>query len=187
MESNPEGLIGEEIETMVWGGTHGSGRARAGPGAHEMDSTDRQILEHLQADARLSSAELARRVSLSAPGLQKRLKKLEDAGIVRHYATILDREALGLDLLCFVQVSLARHHEEEVLRFREHILELPEVLECHHLTGEADYLMKVVVANRRGLERFLVHELSRVAGVDRVRTSIVLDEVKATTSVPLGE
>jgi Lrp/AsnC family leucine-responsive transcriptional regulator len=150
-----------------------------------LDSLDLRLLAHLQDDARASSAELARRVGLSGPGLQKRLKKLEAQGVVRRYATLVDREAVGLDLLCFVHVMLAHHRPNSVKRFPGRVKEMREVLECHFLTGEFDYLMKIVVANHDELEKFLFNKLMKVDGVDRIRTSIVVKEVKATTSLPL--
>ena len=151
-----------------------------------IDDLDRRLLAELQNDARASNAELARRFNLSAPGLQKRLTKLEQRGVIKRYATIVQREAVGLDLLCFVHVMLAHHRPQSVKRFPSRVEDMPEVLECHFLTGEFDYLMKVVLENHDHLERFLFEKLMKVDGVDRIRTSIVVKEVKATTSLPLG-
>ena len=155
------------------------------PRARPLDDLDRRILAHLQEDASVSSAELARRVELSAAGLQKRVRKLQEAGVITRQVAILSREAIDLDLLCFVQVTLAHHQPDAVRGFREAIQGMPEVLECHHLTGEFDYLLKVVVKNHRELEHFLVDELTPAPGVDRIRTSIVLNEIKASTALPL--
>lgn len=151
----------------------------------QFDDLDRQILSLLQDNSRIASAQLARQVSLSAPGLQKRLKKLEENGAITRYVTLLNREALGLDLLCFAQVSLAHHQPECVGQFCDRVKSLPEVLECHHLSGEFDYLLKVVVSNHQHLEKFLSDEIIRIPGVDKIRTSIVLNEIKASTSLPL--
>ncbi len=151
----------------------------------ELDPLDRQLLAHLQEDARITSVELAQRLNLSAPGLQKRVRKLEARGVIQGYVTLLNRDAVGLELLCFVQVSLAHHRPGSVERFPDQIRSLPEVLECHYLTGEVDYLLKVVVANLQQLERFLFDKLMKVPGVDRIRTSIVLKEIKASTALPL--
>lgn len=150
-----------------------------------IDDLDRRLLVYLQDDARVSSAELARRFKLSAPGLQKRLRKLEDRGVIQRYTTLVSREAVGLDLLCFVHVMLAHHRPNSVKQFPSRIKGLREVLECHYLTGEVDYLLKVVVANHDHLEKFLFDKLMKVAGVDRIRTSIVLKEIKTSTSLPL--
>ncbi len=150
-----------------------------------MDEKDRQLLKHLQGDARLTNTELAKRVDLSPPGLQRRLRKLEDAGIIEQYVTLLDREAVGFDMLCFVQVTLLRHEPESIRRFKEIVQDMPEVLECHHITGEFDYFLKVIVRNREHLEKFLVEKLTPVPGMDKIRTSLVLREIKSTTCLPI--
>lgn len=155
------------------------------PGRQRLDELDLRLLASLQDDARRSSAELARELKLSGPGLQKRLRKLEDRGVILRYATVVDREAVGLDLLCFVHVMLAHHRPDSIKRFPGRIKSMAEVLECHFLTGEFDYLLKVVVASHEELEKFLFERLMKVSGVDRTRTSIVVKEVKATTSLPL--
>ncbi|MCX7595838.1 MAG: Lrp/AsnC family transcriptional regulator [Fischerella sp.] len=153
----------------------------------QLDEKDRLVLRLLQENSRITHAELARQVNLTAPGLQKRLKKLEENGFIDRYVTLVNRTALGLDLLCFTQVTLAHHQPECVGHFCELVKELPEVLECHHLTGEFDYLLKVVVTNHQHLERLLSEKITQIPGVDKVRTSIVLNEIKASTSLPLGE
>ncbi len=152
----------------------------------ELDDVDRVLLASLQADARITNTELARRVELSPPGLQKRLKKLEDAGVIAQYVTLVNREALGFDMLCYVQVTLQRHEPTAVSNFREAVQRMPEVLECYHLTGEYDYLLKVILRNRRHLEQFLLETLTPVPGMDKIRTSLVLSEIKTTTAVPLN-
>ena len=150
-----------------------------------VDELDRRLLELLQEDARRPTADLARKLKLSGPGLQKRLRKLETRGVIRRYATVVDREAVGLDLLCFVHIMLAHHRPDSIRRFPDRIKSMREVLECHFLTGEFDYLLKVVVASHEELEKFLFERLMKVPGVDRTRTSIVVKEVKATTALPL--
>lgn len=151
----------------------------------ELDDIDRQLLAILQEDARISHAELARRVNLSPPGLQKRIRKLEESGIISRYVTLLLPEAVGYDMLCFVQVTLQRHEPQAVRAFREAVQHMPEVLACHHITGEYDYLLKVVLRNRKHLEQFLLEQLTPLPGMDRIRTSLVLSEIKETTAVPI--
>lgn len=153
--------------------------------SYTLDAIDLHLLALLQKDGRATHRELARQVDLSPPGLQKRLRKLEDSGVIQGYAALLDRQALGLDLLCFVQVTLAHHEPQMIARFRDELGQIPEVLECHHLTGEFDYLMKVVVRNHQHLQTFLFEKLTPIPGVDKVRTSIVLREIKESTSLPL--
>jgi DNA-binding Lrp family transcriptional regulator len=151
----------------------------------QLDDVDRVLLAALQEDARITNAELARRVDLSPPGLQKRLKKLEDTGVIEQYVTLINREAVGYDMLCFVQVTLQCHEPTAVSHFRQAVQQMPEVQECFHLTGEYDYLLKVVLRNRRHLEQFLLESLTPVPGMDKIRTSLVLSEIKTTTAVPL--
>ena len=152
---------------------------------YDLDGTDRTILRELQQNARITTTELAQRVNLSAPGVLKRLKKLEENQVVRQYATLVNAEAVGYDMLCFVQVTLQRHEPNAVNLFREIVQTMPEVLECHHLTGEHDYLLKVIVRNRKHLESFLLETLTPVPGMDKIRTSLVLNEIKNTTAIPL--
>jgi len=152
---------------------------------HALDEIDRSILRLLQVDARISNADLARRIDLSAPATHARVRRLERSGFIRGYFGVLDPERLGFDLLCFVQVALQVHQHEQIERFRSLVRGWPEVLETHHLTGEYDYLLKVVLKDRRDLERFAVDRLTPIPGVSRIHTSLVLAEVKSTTALPL--
>lgn len=152
-----------------------------------LDETDHILLQHLQVDARITNAELARRVNLSAPGLQKRLRKLEESGVIQQYVTLVDREALGFDMLCYINVTLQRHEPEAIRQFRAAVQQMPEVLACYHITGEYDYLLKVVLRNRKHLEQFLMETLTPVPGMDKIRTSLVLSELKYTTTVPVPQ
>ncbi|MCS6993784.1 MAG: Lrp/AsnC family transcriptional regulator [Anaerolineales bacterium] len=150
-----------------------------------LDETDRRILRALQMDGRMSNLELARLVHLSPPATHARLRRLEREGYIRHYTAVLDREKAGYDLLCFIHVSLQMHQLEQVEQFRTATRQMPEVLECHHITGEYDYLLKVALRNRKDLERFLVDRLTPIPGVARIHTSLVLTEVKASMALPL--
>jgi DNA-binding Lrp family transcriptional regulator len=150
-----------------------------------LDDTDRAILQLLQTDGRISNADVARRVGLSAPATHARVKRLEDAGVIRQYATVLDRETLGYDMVCFINVSLQLHQFEAIERFKELVRDMPEVLECHHITGEFDYLLKAVFRNRNELQQFIVNRLTPIPGVARINTSLVLVEIKATSVLPV--
>ena len=160
--------------------------ARASDWPPRLDDLDRRLLTLLQRDGRATSVDLARRLGLSPPGLQRRVRRLEAAGVIRGYTALVDRAAVGLDLLCFVEVKLAHHRPDCVARFRDEVQAIPEVLECHYLTGESDYLIKIVVPNHKALETVLFEGLMRIDGVDRIHTSIVVNEVKASTALPLG-
>ena len=150
-----------------------------------LDDLDKAILEQLQIDGRISNADLARRINLSPPATHARVRQLEKRGYIRQYTALLDREKTGYDMLCFVQMSLQLHQQENIDRVRTAINQMPEVLECYHLTGEYDYLLKVVVRNRKDLERFIMDRLTPIPGVARVHTSLVLTEVKSTTTIPV--
>ncbi|MCP4363451.1 MAG: Lrp/AsnC family transcriptional regulator [Chloroflexi bacterium] len=152
----------------------------------ELDDVDKAILDVLQCNGRVSNVELARQVNLSPPATHARLRRLEQQGFVRDYVALLDREQIGYDLLCFVQVSLMVHQLDQVQQFRNAVEAMPEVLECHHITGEYDYLLKVILHNRADLERFVVNQLTPLSGVARIYTSLVLTEVKTTTKMAVG-
>ena len=151
-----------------------------------MDDLDRQILHELQADGRLSSVELARRVGLSTSATHARTKRLEQEGFVDRYVALLNWEQAGYDMVCFVNVSLQMHQPVSVAAFRSSVQAMPEVLEAFHVTGEFDYLLKVAIRNRKDLERFVLHRLTPIPGVARIYTSLVLSVVKASTALPLG-
>jgi len=150
-----------------------------------LDNIDKSLLRALQADGRLSNVELARKINLSPPATHTRLRKLEKDGYIRQYTAIVDREKAGFDLLCFIHISLQMHQVTQVEKFREATRKMPEVLECHHITGEYDYLLKVVLHNRKDLESFVVGKLTPIPGVARIHTSLVFTEVKSTMTLPL--
>ncbi len=151
----------------------------------DLDQLDWRLLEELQKDGRVSNAELARRLNLSPPATHARVRKLEETGVIRQYVALLDRDRLGLDLLCFIHIRMHVHELNALESFQEHVLSLPEVLECHHLTGQYDYVLKVALSNRRELQDFVRYKLVPLRGVAQITTSVLLEEVKATTSLPL--
>jgi DNA-binding Lrp family transcriptional regulator len=149
----------------------------------ELDQVDRAILRILQTDGRVTNADLARQVTLSPPAVHARVRRLEDAGVIQRYVALLDREAIGYELLCLINISMERHRRKDIEQVRLAVQEMPEVLECHHLTGEFDYQLKVVVRNRKELELFVLDRLSTIPGIAHIRTSLVLSEVKTTTAL----
>ncbi len=151
----------------------------------ELDSLDRAILQRLQNDGRISHVELAQHVNLSPPAIHSRVKRLEQKGYIRSYVALLDWTKMGYDMLCFIHIGLQKHQPESVTQFRTMIQAMPEVLECHHVTGEFDYLLKVAIQDRADLERFVVNQLTPVPGIARIYTSLTLTEVKNTTALPV--
>jgi DNA-binding Lrp family transcriptional regulator len=151
----------------------------------ELDEIDRAILRILQADGRVTNADLARQVALSPPAVHARVRRLEEAGVIQRYVALLDREAMGYELLCLINISMERHRRKDIEQVRQAVQEMPEVLECHHLTGEFDYQLKVMVRNRKELEQFVLDRLSTIPGIAHIRTSLVFSEIKSTTELPL--
>lgn len=149
------------------------------------DQKDRELLTHLQDNARMTSAEIGSLVGLSPSGVQKRLRKLEDNGVVQKYATVVNRKIFGLDMMVFVQVTLQGHTPELVGVFDSAMQEMPEVLECHRVIGLADYLLKVVVKNNEHLDDFIMKKLLPIPAVERVNSHLVLKAIKETTNVGL--
>ncbi|AOB27805.1 MULTISPECIES: Lrp/AsnC family transcriptional regulator [Bordetella] len=154
---------------------------------HALDAIDRRILDLLQTDASLTNVELARRVHLSPSPCLARVKALEAAGIIRGYVALADPAQLGLNLNVFIQVSLEKQVESELERFQDAMADCPEVMECYLMTGDSDYLLRVVVADMPGLERFIVNRLSRIPGVKNIRSGFALKQVKYQTALPLRQ
>lgn len=152
----------------------------------DLDETDRAILDQLQRSGRLSNAELAKHVHLSPPAVHTRTRRLEREGYIRGYAALLDPQRVGIEMVCFVHLTLQRHQPGEVGAISTAVCRMPEVLECHHVTGEHDFILKIAVRNRQDLERFIIEELTPIPGIARVHTGIVLREVKSTTVLPLA-
>lgn len=150
-----------------------------------MDAIDKAILSTLQTEGNISIVDLAKRIALSTPATHARLQRLKAQGYIDGYAALVNRERVGFDLMCFVHISLAAHTTEQVEKIRKAIAQMPEVLECYHITGEYDYILKVALRNRKDLERFLLDRLTPIPGMARIHTSLVLNEVKATTALPL--
>jgi Lrp/AsnC family leucine-responsive transcriptional regulator len=154
--------------------------------SHALDRTDRRILALLQADGRLAIAELARQVNLSATPCLERVRRLEREGYIRGYAADLDPARLGAGLIVFVEVQLDRTTPDVFNRFREGIIGLTPVQECHMVAGGFDYLLKVRTADMAAYRRFL-EDLAALPGVQQTHTYVVMEEVKSGRAIPLEE
>ena len=152
-----------------------------------IDTLDRQILNQLQHDSAISNVELAQRIMLSPPAVHARIRRLEEKGYIRGYVALLDREKIGYDLLCVVRVALRSHETPLIQAFKDAIQQLPEVLECFFLTGDHDFLLKIIVRNHKELEQFLTEKLTPIPGVGHISTSVVLAELKNTTMLTLDD
>ena len=153
---------------------------------NELDRASRQILEALQADARLSTQALADKVGLSATPVWRRVKEMEERGLIRGHVALLDREKLGLSICVLANVSLVRHSEGAVEQFERLVSTQREIIECHAITGEADYVIKVVAADMKAYDAFLQQHIFKLPGVASVRSNVVLREVKYETALPVA-
>ena len=152
-----------------------------------MDEIDIKILVALQEDARMTNTELADRVGLSPAPCLRRVRALEQPGVIRKYVTLLDPAAVDLGVTVFVQISLDLQVEDRLEIFERAISRRPEVLECYLMTGDSDYLLRVVVPDVPAYERFLRDTLTRIEGVAGIKSSFALREVRYSTALPLAE
>ncbi len=153
----------------------------------QIDAFDRKILALLQNDARLTNNDLSERVNLSPSQCSRRRQRLEEDGYIRGYRAILDRDRLGFPLTNVVTVTLATHNRDNARRFAELVARLPEIQEAHALTGEMDYILKVVTPDLKSLAEFVNGELLPHESVQHVKTAIVLETLKETAALPLGD
>jgi Lrp/AsnC family transcriptional regulator len=152
----------------------------------ELDPVDRHILLLLQSDASLTTAEIAARAGASQSSVWRRIERLEAAGIIRKRVALLDAVKLGLDMMVFAHVKLQAHGQRTLPQFEEAVRRLPEVVECHTLLGETDYLLRVVTRDTVSYEAFFRRHLSQIASVQFTNSSMALSEVKSTTELPLS-
>ncbi|MDB5981879.1 MAG: AsnC family transcriptional regulator [Pseudomonas sp.] len=150
------------------------------------DSTDLKILRELQRDSSLSNVELAKRVHLSPSPCLARVKALEASGCIREYVALLTPEHLGLRLNVFISISLKEQSREALQNFERRVCECEEVMECYLMTGDADYLLRVVMADMQALEHFIIERLSPMPEVEKIRSSLSLKQVRYKTALPLG-
>lgn len=152
----------------------------------ELDAIDRSILDVLQEDARISNVDLSERVNLSPSPCLRRVRRLESEGTIRSYVTLLDPAEVGLPVSVFVQVSLERQVDDALENFEAEIISRPEVMECYLMTGDSDYLLRVVAPDLEGFQRFLLEHLTRIPGVASIKSSFALKQVSYRTALPLG-
>lgn len=150
-----------------------------------LDSLDRKILEALQADGRASNVELSGRVHLSAPQCFRRVRALEERGVIRGYRAQVQPEALGLGVMAYVSLNIGADQFGRVREIEANLREFPQILECHTVSGDSDYLLKVVARDLKSLSQFLTDRLMQVRGVDDVRSMICMEEIKAPAALPV--
>ena len=150
-----------------------------------VDKFDLAILSVLQKDARASLQEISKHVGLSPTPCWKRIKDMEAAGVIRGYTALVDREKVGLNLRVVVEANLGEHSEELLRKFERAVAASPQIVHCVSTTGQADYIMTVLIADIQAYERFLHDTIFRLPGVTHVRSSIVLKEIKQETRLPV--
>jgi Lrp/AsnC family leucine-responsive transcriptional regulator len=153
----------------------------------EMHPVDRQIVEILQEQGRISNVQLAERVGLSPPAVLERVRKLEEKNVITGYTALVDNKKVGLGTEAFVAVSLNLHQKDSIENFHEFVGACSSVRECYHIAGTDDYLLKVYTRDIDDYEKFLLHSLTRIKGIDRVKTMFVLSTLKREISVPITE
>ncbi len=153
----------------------------------EIDRTDRRILAFLQVHGRASNLELAEAAKLSPAQSHRRHRRLEELGYIGRYETRLNAARLGLNVTAFIHVAMEKGHIRDLRKFTDVVVALPEVLECYSVTGDFDYVVKVVARDLKALSTFLLETLMRLPGVNSVRSSVCLDEIKCTSALPLPQ
>lgn len=149
------------------------------------DKYDRIILQALQENGRASNVELSDKANLSPPQCYRRVKRLEEEGVIRGYTTRLAPESLGLDVIAFVSITIEREQSKKVRELEKAIRQFPEILECYTISGDFDYLLKVAAADLKSFSNFLTDRLMQVPGVAGVRSMVCLEEVKPASPLPL--
>ncbi len=151
----------------------------------EIDATDRKILEILQDQGRITNSELAKQVGMSPPPTLERVKKLERNNYITKYVALVDPHKVGISCFTYVEVTLVRHGVEALGRLTEALVAMDEVLECHHITGEADFLLKVATKDIPAYEDFIIHKLTALPDVQHLKTLVVLSTKKQETRLPV--
>ncbi|MDO5611831.1 MAG: Lrp/AsnC family transcriptional regulator [Paracoccus sp. (in: a-proteobacteria)] len=151
----------------------------------DLDATDRRILTLLQREGRITNADLAARVNLSASACHRRVERLEQSGLIRAYVALLDERKLGRPTLVFVEITLSGQADEVLEAFERAVRTIPDVLECHLMAGTADYLLKIVAQDTDDFARIHRQHLTRLPGVAQMQSSFALRTVQQTTALPV--
>jgi Lrp/AsnC family transcriptional regulator, leucine-responsive regulatory protein len=149
----------------------------------DLDELDKNILRHLQSNARITNKDLAHKLGLSVTPIFERVRKLERRGYIKKYVAVLDHEKLNHGLVVFMHIKMQAHTHESIIKLMEAANELAEVMECYHVTGETDFLMKVLVPDMKSYEEFVLNKLTKVSGIGNINSSIVMSVVKQKTDL----
>jgi len=153
----------------------------------KLDNTDRKILEILQLNAKITNAQLAKDISLSPAPTLERVKKLENSGIIKSYHASLDKEKIGLGVSTFVLVTLKGHNKANIDLFTNAIDEIPEVIECHHITGSSDFMLKIISHDIAAYQRLMLEKISEIEVIDGLQSMVILSTFKEIKAIPLED
>lgn len=151
-----------------------------------MDNYDKNILRHLQTEGRMSNLQLAEHIHLSAPQTLRRVRQLEEQGVIRAYVAQVNPAAVGLGVMAFVNLSLDREQFRNVREVERNLMAFPDIIECHTISGDFDYLLKVVAPDLKSLSQFLTDSLMQVPGVANLRSMICMEEIKPVSGLPIS-
>lgn len=151
----------------------------------KLDALDRKLLHHLQQDAKMTNKELSGKLNLSVTAVYERIKKLERTGVISQYVTLIDRKSVDMGFQVFCHVKLDKHAQEAIASFEEEVKKLDEILECFHVSGDYDYLLKVLVKDMEHFREFMVSKLTTLQHIGSTQSSFTISEVKSTTSITL--
>ncbi|HDL19517.1 MAG TPA: Lrp/AsnC family transcriptional regulator [Bacteroidetes bacterium] len=149
----------------------------------KIDKTDRKILRILQANGRITNSDLAKKIGISPPPILERVKKLEKNRVIKKYAALIDPQSIGIETFTFVEVILSRHGKDVVTLFIQAIQEIDEIMECHHVTGDADFLLKIAVKNIPAYENLVLHKLTELPDIQHLKTMVILSTPKNKTEL----
>lgn len=152
----------------------------------ELDQTDKELLRMLQEDSKKTTKEYANALGLSTTAVYERIKRLERQGIITGYVALVDKKHINRNFVVYCQVRLNQHVKENVLRFEREVIELQEVVECYHLGGDYDYLLKIHVSDMDAYREFMVTKLTAIRNIGSTQSSFVIKDVKHTTALPLS-
>lgn len=151
----------------------------------KLDSLDKKLLHYVQLDAKMTNKELSGKLNLSVTAVYERIKKLERSGVIAQYVTLLDKKHIDLGFQVFCHVRLAKHEQEAITTFEKEVTTLPEVLECYHVSGDYDYLLKVLVKDMEHFREFMISKLTTLQHIGSTQSSFTISEVKNTTAINL--
>lgn len=151
----------------------------------KLDVTDRKIVEILQSNSNITNAQLAQEIGLSPAPTLERVKKLENSGVIKSYHALVDLASVGIGVCTFVTVSLKGHNKENINKFIKEIKDISEVIECHHVTGQSDFILKIVASDIPTYQNLMLEKISNIEVVDNMQSTVILSTFKDSKSIPL--